>query len=355
MADIVIDRVTKRFGSFTALKDLAIRFADGEVACLLGPSGCGKTTLMRMIAGLEAPTSGRILFGDRDVTTLPTHRRDIGMVFQYPVMYPTLSVAENIALPLRQDRSLSAAERNRRVDEMLDTLDMRDQRDSFIGELDAGSRQKVAVGRAVARRSAIVLFDEPTTSVEVKAKLQLIRAIKLVIQRTRQTIVYVTHDQTEAMTLADRIALMQAGTISQYGSPRELYDEPRTEFGGWFLGNPGMNFVPARVENRRVTAAILAEPMPAPAGLAPNAEVKLGIRPEWIRMLPAEARGSVAGILRDHTIGIGGRYLTPVSVGDVDVKVKTDGRPLAASGQVVHLVPRGDKLILFAGGVRVSE
>ncbi len=155
--------------------------------------------------------AGRILFGGRDVTAHPTSRRNVGMVFQYPVMYPTLSVAENIALPLRQDRTVDAAERERRVAEMLDILDMRELADAFIEELDAGSRQKVAVGRAVARRSDIVLFDEPTTNVEVNAKLQLIRAFKTVVQRTRQTIVYVTHDQTEAMTLADRIALMRDG------------------------------------------------------------------------------------------------------------------------------------------------
>ncbi len=161
MAEINVDRVTKKFGVFTAVKDMDIRFADGEVTCLLGPSGCGKTTLMRMIAGLERPTSGRVLFGGRDVTALPTHARNVGMVFQYPVMYPTLSVAENIALPLKQDRSVSAAERDRRVSEMLDVLDMRDLGSSFIDELDAGNRQKVAVGRAIARRSDIVLFDEP--------------------------------------------------------------------------------------------------------------------------------------------------------------------------------------------------
>ena len=267
MATITVDRVTKQFGHFTAVEDMDIRFADAEVTCLLGPSGCGKTTLMRMIAGLERPTSGRILFGDRDVTALPTATRNIGMVFQYPVMYPTLSVAENIALPLKQDRTLSAGERDRRVDEMLDVLDMRGMGKNLIGDLDLGNRQKVAVGRAIARRSAIVLFDEPTTNVEVNAKLQLIRAIKLVIQRTRQTIVYVTHDQTEAMTLADRIALMFGGKIVQYDTPARLYDEPLTEFGGWFLGSPGMNFVGAEVRDGRITAPLAGRPSAGAQGV----------------------------------------------------------------------------------------
>ena len=219
MVEIALHGVTRRFGRTVAVDALDTRFASRAVTCLLGPSGCGKTTLMRMIAGLDAPTEGRILIGDRDVTDLPARRRDVGMVFQYPVMYPTLTVAENIAEPLRQDRALSAAERGRRVDEMLDALDMRAEAGALIDELGSGERQKVAVGRAVARRAEVVLFDEPTTNIEVGAKLQLIRAIKAVTQRLRQTIVYVTHDQTEAMTLADEIALMRDGRIVQQDAP----------------------------------------------------------------------------------------------------------------------------------------
>ncbi len=354
MAEIVIERVTKRFGTFAAIQDLDIRFRDGEVACLLGPSGCGKTTLMRMIAGLERPTAGRILFGGTDVTRLSTAARDVGMVFQYPVMYPTLSVAENIALPLSRDRRVSGAERARRVDEMLDVLDMRDQRSAFIDELDAGNRQKVAVGRAVARGSAIVLFDEPTTTIEVNAKLSLIRAIKAVIKRTGQSIVYVTHDQTEAMTLADRIALMQGGRISQYDRPSELYNTPQTEFGGWFMGNPGMNFVPARVEGGLVTSPILAAPVPAPAGLPAGTALKLGLRPEWIAMSGAPGPGTVPGVLADRTVGIAGRYLTRVTLAGAEVKVKTDGRPPAAPGGTVHLAARPDRVLLYRDGVRVA-
>ena len=354
MAEIVVDRITKQFGSFTAVKDLDIRFGDGEVACLLGPSGCGKTTLMRMIAGLETPTSGRILFGDRDVTRLPTHARNVGMVFQYPVMYPTLSVEENIALPMRQDRAISGAERDRRVSDMLEVLDMCDQRRSFIDELDAGARQKVAVGRAIARGSDIVLFDEPTTNVEVNAKLQLIRAIKTVIQRTRQTMVYVTHDQTEAMTLADRIALMYAGNIVQYDRPDRLYNEPASEFGGWFMGNPGMNFVPATFSAGAVMAPLLAEPLRITQSIPADTALKIGIRPEWIDMYGAPQTGTVPGILIDQTIGIAGRYLTRVSFGEVDVKVKTVGRPPAALGQTVHLAAQTGKILLYADGQRIA-
>mgnify|MGYP003119976684 FL=1 len=353
MAEIVIEHVTKRFGDFTAVDDIDMTFADGEVACLLGPSGCGKTTLMRILAGLERPTEGRILFGGKDVTRLPPRKRNVGMVFQYPVMYPTLSVSENLELPMRHDRSVSTIERKRRVDEVLDVLDLRALAGAFIEQLDAGSRQKVAVGRAVARQSEIVLFDEPTTNVEVNAKLQLLRAFKRVTKRLKQTIVYVTHDQTEAMTLADRIALMKDGRIMQYDRPQVLYDQPTTEFGGWFLGNPGMNFIPAELDGSGIHTPILAEPLLAPAS-PPSGKLTIGIRPELVRMTGEPTGDSVGAILVDQAIGIAGRYLTKAKIGETVVKVNTDSRPPAALGGGVHLsVPR-DRLMLFCDGNRIA-
>ncbi len=353
MAEIVIERLTKRFGNFTAVSDIDMTFADGEVACLLGPSGCGKTTLMRMLAGLERPSEGRVFFGGRDVTRLPPRKRNVGMVFQYPVMYPTLSVSENLELPMRHDRNVSDSERKRRVDEVLDVLDIRPLAGAFIEDLDAGTRQKVAVGRAVARQSEIVLFDEPTTNVEVNAKLQLIRAFKRVTKRLRQTIVYVTHDQTEAMTLADRIALMKAGRIMQYDRPHSLYDAPTTEFGGWFLGNPGMNFVPGEIVGGEIGSPLLPRPfgwLNAPK----DGAVTLGIRPELIEMTGAAGEDSVEATLFDQAIGIAGRYLTTAKIGDTEVKVNTVGRPPAGLGETVYLTAPREKLMLFRDGARVA-
>ena len=353
MAEIVIEHVTKRFGEFTAVSDVDMTFADGEVACLLGPSGCGKTTLMRILAGLERPSEGRVFFGGRDVTRLPPRKRNVGMVFQYPVMYPTLSVAENLALPMLHDRSVSATERRRRVDEVLDVLDIRPLAGAFIEDLDAGSRQKVAVGRAVARQSEIVLFDEPTTNVEVNAKLQLIRAFKRVTKRLRQTIVYVTHDQTEAMTLADRIALMKAGRIVQYDRPHALYDMPSTEFGGWFLGNPGMNFIPAEIADGQLRSVILPRPLAWP-GAPQSGVMTLGIRPELIEMTGAPSVDSISAVLVDQAIGIAGRYLTTAKIGETAIKVNTVGRPPAGLGETVHLSARREKLMLFCDGTRIA-
>jgi ABC-type sugar transport system ATPase subunit len=353
MSDIVLDNVTKRFGAFTAVDALATSFRSGEVTCLLGPSGCGKTTLMRMIAGLETPTEGRIVIRGRDVTDLPPRRRDVGMVFQYPVMYPTLTVEENIEEPLRHDRRLTREDRRARVDEMLDVLDMRTLAKAMIDELDAGERQKVAVGRAVARHASVVLFDEPTTNVEVNAKLALIRAFKAVTRRLSQTIIYVTHDQTEAMTLADRIALMSEGRIVQLGRPRDLYAEPETRFAGWFLGNPGMNYLPATIANGALVTPILAAPLPLGIG-APAGELVLGIRPEALRVAAAPGEGSVAGTVVDRAIGIAGLALSKVRLGDATVvKVKGRDRALLAPGRAVHLTAAPRDLALFAAGNRV--
>jgi len=349
MAEIVIDHVTKRFGDLAAVDNIDMTFSDGEVACLLGPSGCGKTTLMRILAGLEQPTSGRVLFGGKDVTDLPPRKRNVGMVFQYPVMYPTLSVAENLALPMKYDRALDQSERQRRVDEVLDVLDMRPMARAFIEDLDIGSRQKVAIGRAVARQSEIVLFDEPTTNMGVAAKLQLIHAFKRVTRRLRQTIVYVTHDQTEAMTLADKIALMKAGKILQYDAPHVLYSEPSTAFGGWFMGNPGMNFIPATLQPDGIHAAILAGPIAAPAHL-PKGEITIGIRPERVTMSGQAVTGSVPGTLVDQAVGIAGRYLTTVRVGGATVKVNTVGAPPADLGGTVNLMVPHARVMLYVDG-----
>ena len=357
MPDIRVERLTKKFGAFVAVRELDITFPENTVTCLLGPSGCGKTTLLRMIAGLETPTSGRILFGEREVSQLPPRKRNIGMVFQYPVMYPTLSVAENIERPLLMDRGLSAVERRARIDEVLDILQMADLAQAFIGELDAGSRQKVAVGRAVARHCDILLFDEPTTNVEVNNKLQLIRAFKEVARRLKQSIVYVTHDQTEAMTLADQIALMRDGEIEQCEPPRALYNDPLTEFGGWFLGNPGMNFLRHEVspDSGRIELPLFDRPLAMPEGAAPGEILTVGIRPEAIEAHAAAVPGAVAARVLNRSITIGGQLLLKLRVGEDTLKVKSDPERLAGHGDQVYLSCPLEAVIFFRHGRRISH
>jgi len=354
MPDIHLDRLTRSFGPTTAVDNVSMTFAEGTVTCLLGPSGCGKTTLMRMIAGLEAPTSGHIRFGDRDVTRRSARQRDVAMVFQYPVMYPTLTVAENIDLPLARDRGLSPGERRKRVDEVLDVLDLSAQRAQRVADLDMGARQKVAVGRAIARRCDVILFDEPTTNVEVHAKLQLIRAFKEFRRRLRQTIIYVTHDQTEAMTLADQIALMQSGVLSQCAAPRTLYDQPDSEFGGWFLGSPGMNFLNAAPEpGGHATFAGIATPIAIPPGGI--AGLRAGIRPEHVRVFPQAAPGRAAARVTGDCITIGGQHLLTLNVDGAELKAKVAPGDGLAVGSTAFVECPLDHLVLFRDGCRLPE
>jgi ABC-type sugar transport system ATPase subunit len=354
MPDIRLSHVSRAFGTFKAVDDITMVFAEGTVTCLLGPSGCGKTTLMRMIAGLEMPTSGSIIFGDRDVTRLAPGRRDVAMVFQYPVMYRTCSVIENIELPLKRDRTLSAAECRRRADEVLEVLQLSGQRHRHIGDLDIGTRQKVAVGRAIARRCDVILFDEPTTNVEAHAKLALIRAFKEFRARLRQTVIYVTHDQTEAMTLADQIALMQDGRISQCAAPRAMYEQPESRFGGWFLGNPGMNFlVPRGRDAGSLQFDVLPRALARPAEA--SGELSLGIRPEYVEVLSEPADDAVPARVVRSSITIGGQNLLSLAVGETRLKAKAAPDAPRADGATVFIRCRLEHAVFFNDGLRLPE
>ncbi|HEU0114742.1 MAG TPA: ABC transporter ATP-binding protein, partial [Thermomicrobiales bacterium] len=316
MADIRVEGLLKQFGALRAVDDITFTFPDSQVTCLLGPSGCGKTTLMRIIAGLEAPTAGDVYFGERRMTGLPPRKREIGMVFQYPVVYKGISVRRNIELPL-QSTKLSKDERRRRVDDVIELLGLGPSADLDVSRLDNGTRQKVAVAREVARQPRIILFDEPITNVDATSKLQLKRAFKELTRRLRQTIVYVTHDQTEAMTLADQIALMRDGKIVQCDEPRALYDRPADRFGGWFLGNPGMVFFETTASGRDgrtlLESPALSEPLALPS-VAAGAPVAYGIRPEHVQVATSAAPGSVEGRLERKSIQIGGQYLLQLSI-----------------------------------------
>ena len=349
MAEIRVERVTKAFKELRAVDDVTFNFPEGEVTCLLGPSGCGKTTLMRMIAGLETPTSGEIYFGAQRVTHLKPSKRDIGMVFQYPVVYRGISVYQNIELPLKSTK-LPEAERKARVDRVVQILDLEPHVNKDITQLDNGTRQKVAVARAVARQPQIILFDEPITNVDAHAKLQLKRAFKELTKQLRQTIVYVTHDQTEAMTLADQIALMQDGKIVQCAAPRELYNHPADRFGGWFLGNPGMNFFDAVLESTMDGRAVISPLLPEPLsvqGTSPDDTVVIGIRPERIAVSATPAAGAVEARVARKSITIGRQYLLALELNDLAFKAKVPtflGREI---GDRVWVRLPLDEIVLF--------
>lgn len=349
MSEIRVERLTKTFKDLRAVDDVTFTFAESEVTCLLGPSGCGKTTLMRMIAGLEKPTAGEIYFGDQRVTRLKPSKRDIGMVFQYPVVYRGISVERNIELPLLSAK-LSPDERQRRINTVVEILGLQDSLTKDITQLDNGTRQKVAVARAVARQPRIILFDEPITNVDANAKLQLKRAFKELTRQLRQTIVYVTHDQTEAMTLADRIALMQDGKIVQCDAPRELYNHPSDVFAGWFLGNPGMNFFPATIAPNGSSMNLLSSLFPSPVpliGMTTETDVTLGIRPEHIRITPESAPGAVQATVARKSITIGRQYLLAIERGDQTFKAKVPAEIGQALGSSVWVEMPLDRIVIF--------
>lgn len=322
MYNIRLENVTKKFGDFVAVNDISFTIPKASVTVLLGPSGCGKTTLMRMIAGLETPTSGKIFFDDQEVTNVPTKRRNIGMVFQYPVIYRGTSVRKNLELPLLSEK-LSKAELDKRVDEVAEILDLTSVLKRQVEELDNGTRQKVAVGREVARQPKIILFDEPITNIDLTSKLELKRSMKELFSRLQQTIVYVTHDQTEAMTLADQIALMQDGVITQSDSPKEIYEQPNSQFAGWFLGNPGMNFVPPefiKVNGTKITSQLFTQSIDLGAKAA-GADT-FGVRAEGISVSEKEIKGSIQARVTRKAIGAGGQYLLDLAIGSLLIKAR---------------------------------
>jgi multiple sugar transport system ATP-binding protein len=283
MADISIDAVRKSFGALDALKEVSLDVREGEFVALLGPSGCGKTTLLRIVAGLETQSGGRVLIGGRDVSALPPRARGLAMVFQNYAVFPHLTVADNIAFGLRMARA--PAERvKRQVERAAALMHIEALLARYSAQLSGGQRQRVAVARALAVEPAVLLMDEPLSNLDALLRLEMRAELKSVLAAAGTTTLYVTHDQTEAMGLADRIAVMHEGRIVQIAPPVEVYRHPRTVFVGGFVGNPPMNFLRLAVTDGSVRLGELALPAP-PGG---NGAVMLGIRPEDLALAGAE-------------------------------------------------------------------
>jgi multiple sugar transport system ATP-binding protein len=253
MSALSINNVRKVFGKTVVLDDIHLEANSGQFIILVGASGCGKSTLLNMIAGLDVPTSGTIAIADRDVTHLPSKDRDIAMVFQSYALYPTMSVAQNIAFGLEM-RKVPKPERERAVARVAKMLQIEHLLSRKPAALSGGQRQRVAMGRALARDPKLFLFDEPLSNLDAKLRVEMRAEIKLLHQRTKTTTVYVTHDQVEAMTLGDRIAVMRGGRVEQFGTPEAIYRRPATRYVAEFIGSPAMNFIAAR----RVDGALMA-------------------------------------------------------------------------------------------------
>jgi multiple sugar transport system ATP-binding protein len=284
MASVTISDLRKSFGSVEVLHGVSIDIEDGEFAVLVGPSGCGKSTLLRMLAGLEHVTSGEIRIGAEVVNELPPKERDIAMVFQNYALYPHMTVAENMAfsLSLKGAPKAEIAEKVRPAAEILGLAKLLDR---YPRQLSGGQRQRVAMGRAIARDPQVFLFDEPLSNLDAKLRVSMRTEIKNLHQRLSTTTVYVTHDQIEAMTMADKIVVMHDGRVEQIGTPLELYDLPANLFVAGFIGSPAMNMLAGNVEGERFLGeGGLALPLPPGSGPAPAAGVIYGLRPESLRL-----------------------------------------------------------------------
>ena len=303
MASLTIENVHKRYGAVPILKGIDLSIADGEFLILVGPSGCGKSTLLSMIAGLDDISEGQIRIGDRVVNDVSPKDRDIAMVFQSYALYPSMTVRENIEFAMKM-KKVPAPERAATVDRVAKMLQMDALLDRRPAQLSGGQRQRVAMGRALARNPAIFLFDEPLSNLDAKLRVEMRAEIKSLHQRLKNTIVYVTHDQVEAMTLGDRIAVMKDGLVQQFGTPAEIYERPANMYVAGFIGSPTMNFIAAKIEGAADGASLrfdgCAVPVPVPITVIPAAirqtphrDVIAGVRPEHFVAAAPEMPGAL--------------------------------------------------------------
>jgi putative spermidine/putrescine transport system ATP-binding protein len=314
--------VTKAYGANTVVRNVSLTVPLGQFVCFLGPSGCGKTTLMRMIAGLEAPTSGRILMNDRDITDTPVHRRNFAMVFQALALFPFLTVEDNIAYSLRL-RNISRPERRARVSELLELIKLPDIAGRPIDQLSGGQRQRVAIARALAQEPALFLLDEPLSALDAKLRDHMQVELRQLQQKLRITTILVTHDQREAMTIADTIVVMSDGVVQQVGPPTEIYRNPANRFVAGFIGQTNM-FDAVLVDRGHVRmggSLIAAETVPST--LQCGEDVTLSIRPENIRV--------TAGNLGVGQNALAGRIAFVRDIGNqVELRITCEGRELIA-------------------------
>ena len=284
MARIQLKSIAKRWGSSTAVESMSLDIADGEFLVLLGPSGCGKTTTMRMVAGLEEPSAGEVWIGERCVNKLEPKDRDVAMVFQSYGLYPNMTVAENIGFPLKI-RGLPAAQIETAVHKAAQQVELMDCLQRRPKELSGGQRQRVALARAIVRQPAVFLMDEPLSNLDAKLRVTMRAHLKHLHHSLGVTTLYVTHDQIEAMTLADRVVVMSRARVQQIGSPQDIYERPANLFVAGFIGSPAMNLVPGSLH-----AGVFSAPGVRIAGFATadNANVVLGVRPEDLGVVPAD-------------------------------------------------------------------
>ena len=334
MGRIVLEQVKKAFGDTLVIPPLDLEINDGEFVVFVGPSGCGKSTLLRLIAGLEDVTDGAILIDGNDATAVPPAKRGLAMVFQSYALYPHMSVRKNIAFPLRMAK-LDQAEQDRRVKQAADVLNLTDYLDRRPGQLSGGQRQRVAIGRAIVREPAAFLFDEPLSNLDAALRVGMRLEISELHKRLNTTMIYVTHDQVEAMTMADKIVVLQSGFIEQVGSPLDLYREPQNKFVAGFIGSPKMNFLEGAEAEKHKAHTI-------------------GVRPEHIKASASEGTWTGKVGVSEH-LGSDTFFHVHVENSSEPMTVRAGGEVALHHGDTIYLTPDPERIHRFdAQGLRME-
>ncbi|RLI38997.1 sugar ABC transporter ATP-binding protein [Candidatus Bathyarchaeota archaeon] len=354
MVRVFLDHVTKIFKGekkrVVAVDDVTLEVPDGTFMGLLGPSGCGKTTTLRIIAGLETPTKGKVYFDEEEVTDWEPRKRNVAMVFQFPVLYPTITVYENIALPLRAAKE-PESEIRKKVKEIAELMGITEILNEKPIKLDVNSKQKISLAKALIRDPSVFILDEPLTVLDPKARIELRTKLKKIQLGMKKTMIYVTHDQTESLTLAEKVAVMNAGKILQYDTPEALYDNPANTFVGWFIGNPGMNLIECDVveENGklylsteggfRYDISFIADELKK---LGQPKTVVLGIRPEFVEVGSGPLKAKCV-----HTEYVGNRIILHLESYDRTLKAKTPITVRARPGDTLRIDFVKERIKLF--------
>ena len=354
MAGVRFENVAKRFGAVSVIEGFNLDIQDHEFMVLVGPSGCGKSTALRMIAGLEDISDGKVLIDDRVVNDLQPKDRDVAMVFQSYALYPHMTVRQNIEFGLKI-RKTPKPEMERKVSEAAETLGIGHLLDRKPKQLSGGQRQRVAVARAIVRDPKVFLFDEPLSNLDAKLRVQTRAEITKLQQRLQTTCVYVTHDQIEAMTMGHRIAVMNSGKIQQVGTPLDVYDKPANVFVAQFIGTPPMNFFDAVVNNGRLEAAKFSIPVPAGRNVTNGQKVLVGVRPENILPGHETGRGATAPVraVVDIVEPIGHQAIVHSRIGNDLLVAAFDAHVMPKMGDEIDLVIELDAMHLFDVGTEL--
>ncbi|MFM8465819.1 MAG: ABC transporter ATP-binding protein [Burkholderiaceae bacterium] len=337
-----------------ALRPMEMTWQDGGAYALLGPSGCGKTTLLNIISGLITPSQGKVLFDGHDVTQLPPEKRNIAQVFQFPVIYDTMTVGENLAFPLK-NRGWKNADIERRVAQIAEILELSGELKQRASGLTADAKQKISLGRGLVRPDvAAVLFDEPLTVIDPHLKWLLRRKLKEIHHELKLSLIYVTHDQIEALTFADQVVVMTEGEVVQIGIAQALFEAPEHTFVGYFIGNPGMNLLPCSLRDGRVLISGTDSSLPAPASLDIGAgQLTLGVRPEYVECLPTETAGALpTRVLSARNMGT--HWLVEGELGGHRIASKQRTHHPTHSGDTVWMKLPADRTLYYLNDKRVA-